>query len=615
MTCSNHARFATHALSHDSLRALVTSDGQAAALQRLRSAQFSKHQILLAALMRMAATSADLVPAAHARTLTDAYQLLAEVETDEPAVVRDLIASPQFGAWAADCVNRLGAEESSQGRGLRPPGDAPLWADLGYLGAAAASAAFRTGHAFDLAVPLRHGTVTFPEFGTARPGAFAAWEWGRASQDTHGLRVSSSLSTVRLPALGDQPSTARAGWTAVPRLVADAGGLRLDVTLDSSDPFLDRYGTPRAQTSGQEAIRWQRLLSAAWRILAREHYDLAEMVVAVVRTLVPLATPSPTRPASSTETASFGALAMSLPGDALAMAEVLVHESHHAVLGAVADIVPIVSSAEVTLGYAPWREDPRPPGALLQGIYAHYGIARLWRQQRYSGPPAQRFRGHVEFGRWRLLTAQAADCLAGRGLLTESGSCFLSAIRARLAEWQDDPVPTRAADHIADLSVEHRVRWRLRHLVPDQAAVESLAAAWHRGARPPVTPAGVTVSLEPGPLPGAEDNMRAYLLTLRYQDPEGLRDACEQRGADPADVALAAGEYEVAAAGYRTRIAHGDDGDAWAGLAVACRHTRAASDAQLLADRPEVVAALYRRLRGSDLVPVGTLLGWLANQS
>lgn len=618
MTWPDDATPAIHTLSPHDLRAFVTSTGQGAALRRLRAAQYSKHKILLAAVMRMAARAR---PAAHTRTLADAYRLLAQVEARDHAVVRDLIASPQFGAWAADCVGRLRAADSPR------RGGAPLSTDLGQLAAVAAAAAYRAGHSFEIEVPLRHGAVTFPAFGTARPGAFGPWEWARVGQDGRGMRVRSSVSTVAIPAAGEQPAASGA-WRALPRLLADADGLRLDVTLDSQDPFLDRYGAARERVTARDAVRWRRLLVEAWRVLTGCDYPLAEMVAAMARTVVPLTAPAPTRPVSSTETASFGALGMSLPRDALAMAEVLVHETHHAVLGAVMDIVPMFGTDDVPLTYAPWREDPRPATALLQGVYTHYGITRFWREQRRTGSSAQRFRGHVEFGRWRLLTTQTAERLARLAALTEPGGRFLSVIRAKLAEWQDEPVPAAAADHIADLNLDHRARWRLRHLVPDQTAVESLAAAWRRGARPPVPAARVAVTLEPGPLPGTSDNARAYLLMLRYQDPPGfrelglrelrLRDLAGRACADPADAALAAGDYALAADAYGARIDgadidSGDSGDAWAGLAVARGHTGPGHAAWLLAERPEVAAALHRRVRGDAGASADALVAWLAD--
>lgn len=612
MACPDHARPAAHTLSGDDLRAFVTSRGQAPALERLRSAQFSKHKLLLTAVMRVAA---DGGPASHERALNDAYRLLATVETDNREVVDNLIASPQFGAWAGDCVHRLRAEERGPPGQSGQRGGAPLSTDLGHLAAVAAAAAFLTGRAFELDVPLRRGAVTFPGLGTARPGARSPWEWGRVSQDARGRRVRSSVGTVRIPD-GDEPvATAGGAWAGLPRLMAEADGLRLEVTLDSRDPFLDRYGTARAMINASEAVRWQRLIGDAWSVLTGGNYPLAELIAAIARTLVPLRVPSPTRSVSVTETSAFGALGLSLPRDALAMAEVLVHESHHAVLGAVTDMVPMLRAARIPAAYAPWREDPRPASALLQGIYTHYGIARFWRQQRRTGPPAQRLRGDVEFGRWRMLTEQVADRLDRLDALTESGASFLATIRGTIARWRDEQVPAAAADQITDLNLEHYACWRVRYLVPDERTVDSLAAAWHRGAGCPIRLSVVAVRLEPGPLPAPTGNARAYLLTLRYQDPAGLREASSRAFSDPADVALAAGDYALAASRYESRIDSGDDGDAWAGLAVARRHTGPGQAARLLAERPEVAAALYRRLRDCGGVSVAALLAWLSDGS
>jgi HEXXH motif-containing protein len=575
----------------------------------------SKHKILLAAIMRAAAS---IMPDDYRRTLAIPYRLLAEVEARAPEVVRDLLASPQFGAWAGDCARRL----------LNPADDTrdavPPETDLGHLAVFAATAALRAGQAFELDVPLRDGAVTFPALGTARPGASTPWEWGRACRDGAGGRVCSSVSTVRVPSAGDEPGTGDGAWSEPPRFVIDSGGLRLAVGLDSSDPYLDRYGIALAPVRDDDLLTWQRLLAQAWVILTRDHRSLAPMIAGTVRTLVPLAAPSPTRSASSTDVSCFGAVALSLPDDALGVAEALVHESHHAVLGAVVDVLPLARDGQDFLAYAPWRDDPRPCGALLQGIFAHYGMGRFWRQQRRIGPPAQRLRGTAEFARLRMVTTQTADALAWSGVVTEAGRDFLAAIRAELAAWQDEPLPASAVESVEDLGTEHRVRWRLRHLVPDPAAVETLISAWRGGDPPPVPPAAVTVVLDQGPPPLATENTRSYLLSLRYRDPERLRRLVTDGGPgpgensaswriDPADVALVDGRYDAAAAGYLRRIAAGDDHDAWAGLAVTRRHTGPPRSARLLAERPEVVVAMHDRLRDGLLPDPDGLVSWLAD--
>ena len=591
MQCPDGVISATHRLSSRDLQALVTGEDLADALGQLRTAELSKHKVLLAAIMRMAARiqSAD-----GARRLPAAYRLLAEIEARHPAMVRDVLASPQFGAWAADCA----AGQSS---------------DLARLAVFAAAAGFRAGYPFEIEVPLRDGAVSFPGLGTARPGATTAFAWGRAVQDERGGRVYSGESSVRVPAPGDSADAAD-GWSGSPRFAASARGLRLDVELDDRDPFLDRYGAARSALSGDDARAWQDLLAQAWTVLTRDHPALAAVIAGTAATIVPLRSPSPTRSASSTATAAFGALALSMPADPLALAEALVHESHHAVLGAITDVLPMLGAGPDFLAYAPWRDDPRPSSALLHGVYTHYVMIEFWRPRCGIGSAAQRLRAQAEFGRWHPATEQAADLLARSAVLTDAGREFLAVIRANLARWRDQPLSARAVELADDLRAEHRVQWRVRHLVPDPAAIDSLAAAWRGGGPPPGSLAEVEVALRPAGLPQAMANARFYLLALRHKDPEQLRRLLAESGwIDRLDRLLVTERHAAAAAGYLGRLASDGDPGTWAGLAVASRHTGSARVARLLAERPEVAAAVCGRLRDGrlDLAPA---LAWLAGE-
>jgi HEXXH motif-containing protein len=607
----------THWLSPGDLRALATGRGQAAVVRRLRAAELSKHRILLTALMREAARSH---PAEYALTLVPAYRLLADLEHLGEKVVRDLVASPQFGSWVSDCVRRLTAAEAA-GQRIDAP---PLWIDLGQLAAFAGSAALLLDHRFEIGVPLRQGTVTFPGLGTASPGAEEPWEWGWVCLDSRGARLCSSAGQVRIPSGRWVPGSAESAWSPIPRLVAWSAGMRLDVLLDDCDPFLDRFGTPRAVVDGGQLSVWRRLLAQAWAILVSGHQSTATVVASLARTLVPLAKPAATRSASSTAAAAFGAIALSLPDDPLAMAESLTHESQHAVLNAVMDLSPMIGAGAESLTYAPWRDDPRPVGALLQGIYAHYGVARFWRRQRLrSTPGAAISRASVEFVRWRTLVAQAADTLADSGVLTEEGRELVSALRAELSQWQNEGVPRPACSYAEDLGIDHRVRWRLRNLIPDSAAIDSLAAAWFRRAQPSFPLAAIDVTIRQGPLPSAADNTRSYLLALRYRDPAGFRSwasrdvttagqDCGYQWLDHADIALAGGDHATAAEAYRRRIVAGADPAAWAGLAVARTHTGPIEVANVLTARPEVAAALYNHLRDGYQPDPDRVVAWLA---
>jgi HEXXH motif-containing protein len=602
----------THPLSAADLRALVTGHGQVTVLPLLQRAELSKHQLLLAALMREAAQTR---PAEYATTLLPAYQLLANIEEREPEVVRGLLASPQFGGWVSDCLRRLTAPaDASHENGT------PLATDLGQLAVIAATAALRTGRPFDVSVPLRHGTLMFPNLGTAYPGAASAWEWGRVRLDALGGRVMSSMSTVQIPAATDLPQSFEGDWLGIARLTTYASGLWFKIALDDRDPFLDRYGLDRASVTADGLANWQRLLDQAWNILARDHRPTATMIAAVVRALVPLARPARTRLVSSTAASAFGAIALSLPDDALTMAEVLVHEFQHSVLSAVLDVVPLIESGASLTTYAPWREDARPMGSLVHGLYAHLGVARFWCEQRGSGPAAEQLRADVEFARWRPLLTAATEELASAGVLTGYGREFLAAVRDVLASWQHETLPALAVEYGEDLSLDHRVRWRLRHLAPDSSAIHSLASAWRCGNPPENALLRLIQIRDCMPAPPASESLRSYLLGLRYRDPTRFSHWAQRQGeqtpdlrTDAADRALLAGSYASAARGYLRRIEAGDDIDAWAGLAIARRHTGPAGSARILADHPEVAAALQRRLRDDPRADPDRIVAWLSS--
>jgi hypothetical protein len=385
-----------------------------------------------------------------------------------------------------------------------------------------------------------------------------------------------------------------------------AFGACLDVTLDGLDPFLDRYGIPRARMSAAEREVWLRLIRSAWRILTRRHPEQAAIIAETVRTVVPLTAPGPSRMQESTESASFGAIATSRPADALGMAEVLVHETQHAILGARLDtgqLVRDLPGTEGLLTYAPWRDDPRPPGALFQGIVAHHGIAMFWRREYRAGPAPRRPRAAVEFGRLRAMTARAvaflaAEMPAGSDLLTDAGRALLESTWREVTRWLAEPLPVAAMETVADLLTDHEARWRIAHLVADPASVRDVKAAWARGDPPPMASRLIPTTLVPGPLPQPSANARSYLLTLQYRRPgPDVTPVDKAKPAAPEDLALVRGADMAAASGYLRRIAAGDDPDAWAGLATVRRRTGPEPSAMLWCSRPELIRALHAAIR------------------
>ncbi|HEU5158110.1 MAG TPA: HEXXH motif-containing putative peptide modification protein [Streptosporangiaceae bacterium] len=368
--------------------------------QRLNAAQLAKHQILVETVRRRAARTQS---ASTVATLTRAVELLTEIQSQDPHVVDELLALPQIGSWAVSCLEGMR-------RGERPDAD--------YLAQLAAGAAFRVGR--ECGPPADRNGHTF------------------------------------FPGLGVRDGTR---WTLIPHLRVRAGELALSVNLDAMDPYLGMYGR-RTRPNPRE---WRDRLTVAWRILVHRHRSSARVLAVGVRTLVPLAGPTSGPPFSGTSGWTYGAVATSLPDDSLILAETLIHEFQHLTLGAVEDLVALTQAYDKRLWYAPWREDPRPLSALLQGCYAFLGVTEFWREERNAGPPEDRRRAEAAFARWRRATFDAARTLSAADGLTATGRAFATGIRERLEPWMTEPVSPAAERYAARAGAEHRARWEHAH--------------------------------------------------------------------------------------------------------------------------------------------------------
>ena len=96
------------------------------------------------------------------------------------------------------------------------------------------------------------------------------------------------------------------------------------------------------------------------------------------------------------------------------------------------------------LYYAPWRPDPRPIEALLQGAYAHIAVTDFWRVRRHELVGGQARTAEKQFARWRMDTAEAIETLAGSGAFTDARCPLRRRMRATVAPWLDEPVDAAA---------------------------------------------------------------------------------------------------------------------------------------------------------------------------
>ncbi|MFF7521105.1 AAC(3) family N-acetyltransferase [Streptomyces pseudovenezuelae] len=237
---------------------------------------------------------------------------------------------------------------------------------------------------------------------------------------------------------------------AWPIVRAECDGQVLQVRLADSGPFRDAHGhTLDGPLTGERTRHWEKALSAAWKVLVQRHPWHVRPMAACLTTLVPLR-PGPDGTAvSSAARRAYGAVAASLQEDPVLLALTLVHEFLHVQLGALMDLLPLHAPPTGVRYHAPWRPDPRPAGALLQGMYAHLGVTDFWRAELAVGGR----RARREYSTWRGHTVDAARTLLDSGELLPAGVRFVTAADEAVRRPPASPRPPRTRSALAaDLS-------------------------------------------------------------------------------------------------------------------------------------------------------------------
>jgi HEXXH motif-containing protein len=559
-----------HSLPTAVFDALAAGDGDAATVRTLWKAQLSKLLLRLRALWD---SPGSLDPVA--------FDLLAGAQRRAPDAVTEILLYPQVVAWSV-----AGLREQRSGA-----------ADMAraHFGGIAAAAGIRAGLEFTVTVAVRKGCVMLPTLGSAEVGPSTCDGRAVVHSGPHGVEVRTGQCTVTLPrdVGADAP-----GWHALRRLRSECDGHVLEARLDDLDPFRESHrlgSAPRLDvlTVGQ----WQRILDGAWSILVRHHPERAESIATGLAAFIPLAVEGGRQGLSATSADAPGAIAITPPGDALLFAESLVHEFQHAKLCALLDLLSLHSAGTDERFYAPWRDDPRPLGGLLQGAYAYLGVTDFWGRQQEVLADGDAAFAQYAFVLWRDQTLQAIGTIKDSGRLTEAGAEFVAGMRAALERWTGTPVPPEPQAQAEDTATDHRLTWRLRHLRPDPGVVDRLAGAWPIGQPNPVTPPPrLVVSERPPGKPG----VRTGLRHLRLRRPTEFRQRYAVSAAahdEAADLALVGGNFSAAVQCYTTRLAADpNDDEAWSGLAVSARRGDVRPAGEVLCALPELVAAVHRRI-------------------
>ncbi|MGH3313132.1 MAG: aKG-HExxH-type peptide beta-hydroxylase, partial [Streptomyces sp.] len=195
---------------------------------------------------------------------------------------------------------------------------------------------------------------------------------------------------------------------------------------------------------GGRARIWAARWHAALVLLESADPGRGSEVISLVRSVVPLAG-APGRTVSATLGAAPCGVLTQLPGTALELAAVLVHEVQHSKLAVLADLTPLHQDDGAASGAArypvAWRADPRPLSAVLQGTYAHLALADLWHRlaARRGATPAARSAARARREEYRGQVAQALAVLRESGELTGAGREFTRGMARHHASLRDRP--------------------------------------------------------------------------------------------------------------------------------------------------------------------------------
>ncbi|HET9139007.1 HEXXH motif domain-containing protein [Actinophytocola sp.] len=573
-----------HRLPWDEFDELAQGRTGVGTVLRLREAERSRRLLLLWGLVE--GTSKNPESAGPLPSFDEAWELLCRAEARSPAVFNELLSHPYTGSWLGYTTRLLISGTD---------GVFPLWVHLGHLHALAVTVAIRSGIDFQMAVPMWSGRVILPALGSVQLTGSRQWSTADVRGDNGCVDVSGGADRVRLP---DPPDLAARSWWPVRTVVAREGSHRLVVRLDDVDPYRGLYEPiPAQRLSTVEFDAWRRLLEDAWRLVVDRLPDLADALPAGLDAIVPKPNVPFRNPSASTGEA-FGSAIVARPGDAIELAATLIHEFRHIVLGGVLHLIDLDDDDPREYHYVPWRDDPRPLGRVIQGLYAFAGVTAFWRSLTSVEDRPLARRAAFEFAYWRGQTWRVLTEIRNHPSLTLAGRRFLEGIAFQLGPWRREPVAedvVRLADAIA---ADHYAGWRIRHLRPSARIVGELARAWLAG-HP--RPAGFVLPHDPEPTPvpdGAWTHARTDLIRLTVTDPNRLKLSPELPQASSADRALASGRLAEAARGYQAELtADPDLPSAWVGLGLALHAQGTSLAARALLHHPELVRCVHRALR------------------
>lgn len=432
-----------HTLPEPLLVELAAGHGGTAAVRRLAEAQRSLQRRLLAAV---------LGPAGDDEATREAAAFLIELDRSAPAALDAVLSHPYTRVWAVRCIEALrpGHLRANGANGVAVAHGRLL---LGRLNALALAGAVHGGLDARFTIAPVDGAVRLPGLGAALKGGTLPVPVGHADGV---LIVGAGPGAVRIE-FGRAARDLQSGpWQPIRRLTAPEHTVR----LDDVDPHRDcHHWPPAARLAADEAGRWQDCFAAAAAFIDAHLPAYRDGLRSGLTTLVPLARPGGVGDASATARHAFGAVGAARPDEPDALALVLVHEFQHMKLGALLDEFDLFDTSDTEARYyTPWRPEPRPLEALLQGAYAHLAVTEFWRAARQARPGSDTV-AEAQFARWRVHTAAAIGELLAAPSLTPLGVRFVAGMQATVQPWCDEPVGRAARIQAEAAAARHRAAY------------------------------------------------------------------------------------------------------------------------------------------------------------
>jgi HEXXH motif-containing protein len=580
-------------LTKESLDALINGYGDAEVVRDLRSWTLKSRIAQLGALVQMATNHSP--KSAEWANLSSNFRLLRDVFDTQPNVIAEVILHPFVGTWITDVLRRLRNSDARSALGID---------ELKYLGWLTAAAVIKAHHKSVVPIAVDAGNVMLPGIGMAKLGGNQRFSSATVEVSAAGARIVNPAVTIEVPA---NPAIDTETWLGLRRL-RSRNDESVVVHLDDLDPLrgLGLVVEVAPRLTADDVESWQAMFDGAWELLTRDHQHYIGALRAGLITIVPLARRGEGS-LSATVRQAFGSIAAYPPKNKAELALLLVHEFQHAKMSVLSEAAVLYDdSNDNQLFYAPWRPDPRPLPALMQGIYAHFGVTDFWRVHRHISAGREATIAHTEFVSWRVQTLEAIESLRSADRFTVLGRQLLRRLGGQLQEWAAEPAPAEAKELAQEMKHERRIRWRLRNLILSPGPCERLAHAWAAGQ---TVPAELDLHVENSAMTIDSHNTALLrLLRTKIDDPTLSHNPEEQPG-DPvtaingwsqADLEYLNGNYRAAARQYASEIQEADDsGHLWIGLSISAQHLDEFGPKSYLFSRPEIVSSLFRAIRAS----------------